>query len=119
MEKTQDRTEILQFIFTEKEFCLDAQASWNTGEEDSWGHRFASDRYYALYEMGFAEKPAGLTATGSFLRLVSEVFLKGLTSLPELELAREKVEFKPSGEDVETLLKAVPFAIGAEYINAK
>ena len=119
MEKTQERTEILQFIFTEKEFCLDAQASWNTGEEDSWGHRFTSDRYYALYQMGFVEKPAELTATGNFLRLVSEVFLKGLTSLPELELAREKVEFKLSGEDVETLLKAVPFAIGAEYINAK
>lgn len=45
--------------------------------------------------------------------------MKTLTSLQELELAREKVEVKATSEPLDFLLKAVPFAIGAEYITEK
>lgn len=151
MNQTKSGTETLQFIFTEKDFYLDAQSLQEKGgtedgspennspesdnlenvssgdkrldrfqgNQESWRSRFEADKYHALYQMGFEEKREHLTATEGFLRLLSDTFLKRLTSLPELELAREKVELKVPAEDVETLLKAVPFAIGAEYINAK
>jgi len=108
--------ESLQFIFTEKDFYPDIPSSL---DEDDWAKRFKADKYYALYQMGFEEKMENLTVAGGFLHLVSDVFLKRLTSLPELELAREKVDLKASAEDVDALMKAVPFAIGAEYIDAK
>lgn len=113
------REEELQFLFTEKDFYPDAGTSDDPEDKDSWRSRFEKDRYYALYQMGFEEKRSNLTASGGFLHLVSDLFLKRLTGLPELELAREKVELKPSAEDVDMLLKAVPFAIGAEYIDTK
>ncbi len=123
MNQTKSGTEMLQFIFTEKDFCLDAQSrqeeSSPEGGQESWRSRFEADKYHALYQMGFEEKRENLTAAEGFLHLLSDTFLKRLTSLPELELAREKVELKAPAEDVEALLKAVPFAIGAEYINAK
>ena len=123
MDKTEAQTkaqaEALQFLFTEEDFHLDAWPSGDMEEKGSWRSRFEEDRYRALYQMGFEEKMENLTASGGFLHLLSDSFLKRLTSLPELELAREKVELKLSAEDVEALMKAVPFAIGAEYINAK
>ena len=123
MNKTENQTQRLQFIFTEKDFYLDIQpfgsdeASNPARGRDDWRERFETDKYHALYQMGFEEKPADLAATANFLYIVSDSFLKQLTGLPELELARESVELVPSGETVEALLRAVPFAIGAEYID--
>lgn len=116
MGKTEGQAERLQFIFTEHDFYPDVQSAETPG---GWKKRFEEDRYNALYQMGFEEKVAELTATGVFLRLVSDSFLRRLTSLPELELVREKAEPEPSDEDMEMLLKAVPFAIGAEYVTGK
>lgn len=113
-----DKTERLQFIFAEKDFYIDMRDSELSEVQEGWGSRFESDRYQALYQMGFEERVADLTATGRFLYLVSDSFLKLLTSLPELELAREKVRPEPSAENIEALLKSVPFAIGAEYVTA-
>ena len=108
---------MLHFIFTESDFYFDVQSVTYAGDRDQWQEWFAADRYKALYRMGFEEKPTELTATGNFLYLVADSFMKALTSLPELELAREKVEVRATAETVEFLLKAVPFAIGAEYIT--
>lgn len=125
MDKTGNQAERLQFIFTEKDFYLDIQssdsdeASNSDRGRDNWRERFETDKYHALYQMGFEEKLTDMTATANFLYMVSDSFLKQLTDLPEIELVRENVEFAPSGEVVEGLLRAVPFAIGAEYIDAK
>lgn len=109
----------LQFIFTEKDFYLDVQMTDEPADQGEWRRRFEQDRYHALYQMGFEEKAADLTVTGNFLYLVSNSFLKQLTDIPELEIARESIEMSPSDEVVGELLKAVPFAIGTEYVTAE
>lgn len=110
---------MLYFIFTEEDFYLDVQSVTDTDDKDGWQKQFETDRYAALYQMGFEEKPAESTATGNFLYLVAASFMKTLTSLPELELEREKVAVRATSETLDFLLKAVPFAIGAEYITEK
>nr|WP_300909165.1 DEAD/DEAH box helicase [uncultured Acetatifactor sp.] len=119
MDKTSTSGEGLQFIFTEKDFYPDAPSPQEESGGNVWRIRFEADRYYALYQMGFEERSENPTATGSFLYLVSDTFLRCLTRLPELELAREKVSVKPMAEDVEALLRALPFAIGAEHVDGK
>ena len=95
MNQTKSGTEMLQFIFTEKDFCLDAQSRQEEGSpeggQESWRSRFEADKYHALYQMGFEEKRENLTAAEGFLHLLSDTFLKRLTSLPELELGQENV----------------------------
>lgn len=110
---------MLHFIFTDDDFYLDVQFVAGTDDQDGWQKRFETNRYAALYQMGFEEKTPDLTATGNFLYLVADSFMKTLTNLPELELVREKVEVQATAETVEFLLKAVPFAIGAEYVTEK
>jgi hypothetical protein len=68
--------------------------------------------------MGFAQKRAQDTASVAFLRQVAGAFVKALTDIPELEIAREEVEVRPSEEVCEELLLSVPFGIGTEYITA-
>ncbi len=119
IDKAVIKEEQLQFIFTEKDFLLDVRNINAEGASNEWRERFEADKYRALYQMGFEEKPAGLTAAGNFLYLVSGAFLHRLTDMPEMELAREKIEVEPSAEDTEALLKAVPFAIGAEHVTAE
>ena len=80
--------------------------------------RMLEDPWAALYGMGFEERgPRKEAASLAFLRRLSEEFVRTLTDLPELEIAREEVEVLPPEETVEDLLRAVPFAIGTEHIT--
>lgn len=117
MEKTKGSPGGLQFIFTEKDFYPDIEAGECTKENQKWLESFEQDRYHALYQMGFGEKEKNLTAAGRFLYLLSSTYLKELTSLPELEIAREQARPEVSEEQIDALQQAVPFAIGAEYIT--
>ena len=49
--------------------------------------------------------------------MLSETFIRILTACPGLELEREKVKPEPEAADLEELLSAVPFSVGAEYIT--
>ena len=51
------------------------------------------------------------------MRQAAEEFVRTLTDIPELEIAREEVKVLPSEETEETLLAAVPFGIGTEHIT--
>lgn len=116
MKKTGKKAEELQFVFTENGFYPDVRTEMPEETEDIRAE-FEKNRFAALYQMGFQEKAAAPTLSGSFLRLISDTFLKVLTSMPELELVREKASPKLSADELEMLLKAVPFAIGAEHIT--
>lgn len=109
----------LQFIFTEKDFYPDIQAAECSEGNQIWLENFEQDRYGALYQMGFGEREKDLTSTGGYLYLLSSTYLKMLTSLPELEIAREQAEPQPTEDQIDDLLHAVPFSIGAEYITEK
>lgn len=119
MDKIQASAGGLQFIFTEKDFYPDVQAAECTKENQVWLENFQQDRYSTLYQMGFGEREKNLTATGGYLYLLASTYLKMLTSLPELEIAREQAAPEPTKDQIENLLHAVPFAIGAEYITEK
>lgn len=116
MKNTGVSPETLQFIFTENGFYPDAVKS-GIPEIDQWKKRFETNRYQALYQMGFQEKAPDATPAGAFLRMLVDTFFRILTSMPELELAREQIEPVLSKEEADTLQSAVPFVIGAEYIT--
>lgn len=115
-EKTFEEEQQLHFIFTENDFYPDVAEADGTKKGVEL---FRRNRYYALYQMAFEERKQQMTPTGNFLYMVSNTFFKCLTSLPELEIARENVKPELSAEDLELLLQAVPFAIGAEYVTEK
>lgn len=107
----------LQFAFTAEGFAPAVDAGQLSQEDGERLSRFERNAFEALYAMGLHEKPASASTSVSFLLLLAETFFKRLTDLPDLELLREKARAVLTGEDRESLLRAVPFALGAEYVT--
>lgn len=112
-ETTQGR---LQFIFTADGFYCDTQDQLSDTDQ-ALQTQFEADRWTALYRLGLTERPERVGPSAAFLYLLSDAFFKSLTSLPDLELLRENAQAPLSETD--RLLRAVPFVMGAEYIDKK
>ena len=110
-ETTQGR---LQFIFTADGFYCDTQDQLSDTDQ-ALQTQFEADRWTALYRLGLTERPERAGPSAAFLYLLSDAFFKSLTSLPDLELLRENAQAPLSETD--RLLRAVPFVMGAEYID--
>ena len=109
----------LQVIFKKSGFAVDRAAGKPKDPyEKSLQERLCKEPLKTVFDMGFAQKRAQDTASVAFLRQVAGAFVKALTNIPELEIAREEVEVRPSEEVCEELLLSVPFGIGTEYITA-
>ncbi len=108
---------MLSFVFTEDSFRVDHPEEVLPHPEEELKEAFRKDRYRALFQIGFhtaeKEESPGL----SFLRILSKRFLKALTGLPDLEVAREHIDVELSDEDYEAILCCVPFGIGTENIG--
>lgn len=109
----------LQFRFTPDGFCPDSRREALSSEDRALLERFETDRYRTLYRLSLEEQRTDRSPSGAFLYLLSDTFFKRLTDLPDLELSRENAAPVLGQEDQDALLRAVPFAIGAEYITGQ
>ncbi|MDO4805480.1 MAG: DEAD/DEAH box helicase [Lachnospiraceae bacterium] len=108
---------MLDIIFTEDSFRPDQPETSEGITEQAFCRRFAEDRYAALFELGFCPKEAKETPTFSFLHSVAAAFLHELTSMPDLEVAREHIRVDLTDDTYDSLIRAVPFGLGTEYIG--
>ena len=108
----------MRFIFTEKSFYLEEGVSLSE-ELQAWQGEFKKDKGYAWYLLGVKGCPPDADISMRFLGRVAESYFRCLTSLPELELSREKTKVIPDADTVAGLEASVPFVIGAEYLDGK
>ena len=116
-ESTKGKGEILRFLFTADSFCMDDREEVICEKALQWKERFEKDRFHALYQLGFIEKPDAFDAAGSFLYQLSEQFFRLLTNQPDIELTREEACVEPDEETLGVLLNSVPFTLGSEYVT--
>lgn len=116
-EGTKGKGEILRFLFTADGFCMDDREEVTCEKAQHWKERFEKDCFYAVYQLGFVEKPDVFEAAGGFLYQLSEQFFRLLTNKPDIELTREKACVEPDEETIELLLNSVPFTLGSEYVT--
>jgi len=107
----------IELVLTAEGFIPELSRQQPSEEDRVLLARWKDDRWAELYHLGMGDRPAGLSQTALYLCTVAEAFFRALTSLPELELARERARVPLSDEEAGRLLRAVPFAIGSEYIN--
>ena len=107
----------LDIVFLAGGFVTDTAENELMEDAENWRKRFESDRYAAMYQLGFSERQDWFTPSMLFLFRVSETFLRCLTRLPELELVRENADIRPDADTVEMLLMGLPYAVGTEYVD--
>lgn len=108
----------MRFIFTEKGFYPE-EGGLLSEELQVWQEEFKKDREYAWYLLGLKGCPPDADISMRFLCRVAEGYFRLLTSQPGLELSREKTELLPNADIIAGLETAVPFMIGAEYLDEK
>ncbi len=108
----------MRFIIKEKSFYMEDGGALSE-ELQVWQKEFKKDKEYAWYLLGLKGCPSDADISMRFLGRVAEGYFRCLTSLPELELSREKTEFFGDADTVSRLEAAVPFMIGAEYLDRK
>ncbi len=107
----------LHFRFTQAGFLLDDREEEYIEDIIPWKERFETDKWKAVYEVGFEKRPKWLDAAGLFLYQVANGFQQMLTHQPDLEVAREHVNILLDENVMEQLLNCVPFTLGSEYVN--
>ena len=107
----------LELVLTEDGFTPEAPRAKSAGDARALLEAWKEDRWAALYNLGLGERPEEMTPSALYLFTVTEAFFRALTSLPELELAREKARVSLSDEEAARLLRSVPFAAGSEYVS--
>lgn len=108
----------MRFIITEKSFYME-EGGLLSEELQAWQEEFKKDKVYAWYLLGLKGCPPDADISMRFLGRVAESYFRCLTSLPELELSREKTEVLLDADTISRLEAAVPFIIGAEYLDEK
>lgn len=108
----------MRFIITEKSFYLE-EGGVLSRELQAWQEEFKKDKVFAWYLLGLKGCPPDADITMRFLGRVAESYFQCLTSLPELELSRERTEVSLDADTAARLEAAVPFMIGAEYLDEK
>ena len=104
----------MQFIFTKDSFRPDIPADTDL---QAWEQAFSEDRYEALYRLGLQGAARSDSPSFTFMSVLSTAFLASLTDQPDIELLREKAEAPLTDLQWQKLNEAVPFAIGAEFID--
>lgn len=105
-------------VITETGYIVDAQPELLTEDGRALLQSFEQNRDTALYQLGLTELPGGAEPAFRYLQLVSAAFFRCLTHQSELELARERVCLTQTEDEVQALLEAIPFVIGAEWVDA-
>ncbi|MDO4983470.1 MAG: DEAD/DEAH box helicase [Eubacteriales bacterium] len=106
----------LNFFFSPNGILCEISDTAASESDVLWKKRFDADMAAAIYAYGLDSTPDS-SAVGTYMRKMVGTFLKKLTDLPELETAREKAKIELTDSDIDSLLHAVPFAIGSEYVT--
>lgn len=97
-----------------KRGCRKAEAEQ---AQSVWFGHLVKDPWKALYHLGFIADLSWMRPSVAYLHRIAWQLIRRISSCPELELMREKLEVSISEEEMETLLEAVPFANGTEFID--
>ena len=82
---------MLSFVFTEDSFRIDHPGEDVAAEEQALKEAFLQDRYKALFQLGFQVKKRAESPSLAFLHGLARRYLRALTNLPDLEVARNLI----------------------------
>ena len=115
--------ELIAILQTDGSFEIDWQIAEELIDKDQIAfqeemyRRFMENSVESLLFLGFSEKSLAMSESLSYLRLISAMFIKKLSTNPDIESLREKVMIELEVEEIEQFLQNTPYLNGSEYLN--
>ena len=109
----------LGIVFLPDGFRPDTSIGGLSKDMDEIYRSIKSDKYLAVYELGFKDKYADESPSFAFIHDASSAFVNSMMRCPDIEIGRENANIVISEDSIQELLQKVPFAIGAEYITSE
>ncbi len=111
------KTEKVTIIINEKSFVLDHSKRPEQEEALAWLQEAASDKYRAIYKLGFKKREPWYSVSLNFLHDLTSEFINKLTRQPDLEILREHIELVLTDEECASYIDRMPFMTGMEFIT--
>ena len=109
--------EHLRFLFTPDGFMPDITGEMDEALRNEAFAWLGDKAHEKLFTLGAGARPEKMTPSAAFLYQVSASFFQMLVTLPELEIARDKIKVPLPESEIQQLLNAVPYGIGSENIT--
>lgn len=82
-----------------------------------WMERFDSDKYKALFHLGFLVEKEWFSPSVKYLYHIADMLINKLSKQSDIEFTRDLVQLELSKDELTILKEALPFAIGMEYVD--
>lgn len=113
---TQEEKE-LNAYYLPKTFVVDEVGNVQDEPIKAWIEAFKTDRYCALFHLGFIKKEKWFSPSIEFLHHLAEMLIVKLSQQSDIEFSREAVQVDLLADEYYQLKESTPFAIGMEYVN--
>ncbi len=79
---------------------------------------YTENKFKSLLELGFTDLLIPLSVSLSYVRIISNTFVKKVTKLPEIETIRKNIQIELEEEELNNLLSNIPYFMGWEFVDA-
>jgi len=110
------KKQVLNAYFLPEGFLIE-DVTEPDGPLKAWAVQFASDKYSALFHLGFLEKAKWFSPSVEYLHHIAEMLIKKLSQQADLEFNREAVQVGLEEDELYQLKEGPPFVIGMEYVD--
>lgn len=107
----------MQAVFTQSDFYIELNA-FDDDVHVEIHKKFSENKYKALYDLGWSERPIEEDCSYIFLWQIADTFFKEISSCSQIEFQRDNLEFDLSSEKYLYLAECVPFSIGSEFVDS-
>ena len=110
-------SKLLGAYFLPNTFVIEEMVEPITEAMKIWIEAFETDKYSALYHLGFLNRENWFSPSLDFLHHIAEMLIKKISQQSDIEFSRETVEIYLPEEVLEKLRQEIPFVIGSEYVD--
>lgn len=114
--KTQE-IKALNAYFLPETFVIDEVENQPVDTIKTWIESFETDKYSALFHLGFLKKEKWFSPSIEYLHHIAEMLIKKLSQQSEIEFNRDAVQVDLSEDELYQLKEELPFVIGMEYVD--
>ena len=114
--KTQAKNE-LNAYFTTGTFVIDVAENQPDDTLKPWTQAFETDKFSALFHLGFLKKEDWFSPSIAFLHQIAEMLIKRLSQQSDIEFTRDAVKVELLEDELCQVRDEMPFVIGMEYVD--